>query len=205
MKDITKVGIRAKLVILSCCHGSWGKIMKAELWALLASSLYLELVHQLLVPLWLLNDESTKDFMIRFYRHLEGDKLSASDWSSSPVHKKMRETKKYRMSDWAPFVLIGVTLQSTLKLFFVLKCVIKFLKNRLRKWNFIETERMPCAVVANLSSYTVLISWKQYEKYCRIIQNITSRLYQERHGHFSLFFYHCFVTSPNVINNGAEI
>ena len=53
--------------------------MKAELWALLASSLHLELVHQLLVPLWLLNDESTKDFMIRFYRHLEGDELSASE------------------------------------------------------------------------------------------------------------------------------
>ena len=53
--------------------------MKAELWALLAPSLHLELVHQLLVPLWLLNDESTKDFMIRFYRHLEGDELSASE------------------------------------------------------------------------------------------------------------------------------
>ena len=181
MKDITKVGIRAKLVILSCCHGSWGKIMKAELWALLASSLHLELVHQLLVPLWLLNDFHDS------FLQASGGWWTECKWSSSPVHKKMRETKKYRMSDWAPFVLIGVTLQSTLKLFFVLKCVIKFLKNRLRKWNFIETERMPCAVVANLSSYTVLISWKQYEKYCRIIQNITSRLYQERHGHCSLF------------------
>ena len=53
--------------------------MKAELWALLAPSLHLELVHHLLVSLWLLIDESTKDFMVRFYRLLEGDKLSASD------------------------------------------------------------------------------------------------------------------------------
>jgi len=59
-----------------------------------------------LVSLWLLDDRSTKEFMIRFYGHLVRDKLSACEALHQSM-KWMRETKKYTVSDWAPFVLIG--------------------------------------------------------------------------------------------------
>ena len=106
MEDIAKVGIRAKLVVLSCCHTGRGKIMQAEGVVGIARSFIASGARSVLVSLWLLNDESTKEFMIRFYGHLVRDKLSASKALHQSM-KWMRESKKYSVSDWAPFVLIG--------------------------------------------------------------------------------------------------
>ena len=106
MEDISKVGIRAKLVVLSCCHSGRGKIMKAEGVVGIARAFIASGARSVLVSLWLLNDRSTKEFMIRFYGHLVRDKLSASKALHQSM-KWMRETKKYTVSDWAPFVLIG--------------------------------------------------------------------------------------------------
>ena len=106
MEDIAKVGIQAKLVVLRCCHSGRGKIMKSEGVVGIARSFIASGARSVLVSLWLLNDESTKEFMIRFYGHLVRDKLSASKALHQSM-KWMRESKKYSVSDWAPFVLIG--------------------------------------------------------------------------------------------------
>jgi len=106
MADIAKVGIRAKLVVLSCCHSGRGEIMKAEGVVGIARAFLASGALSVLVSLWLLDDSSTKEFMIRFYGHLVRDKLSASEALDQSM-KWMRETKKYTVSDWAPFVLIG--------------------------------------------------------------------------------------------------
>lgn len=106
MEDISKVGIRAKLVVLSCCHSGRGKIMKAEGVVGIARAFIASGARSVLVSLWLLNDRSTKEFMIRFYGHLVHNKLSASEALHQSM-KWMRETKKYTVIDWAPFVLIG--------------------------------------------------------------------------------------------------
>jgi len=107
MEDIAKVGIRAKLVVLSCCHSGRGKIMKAEGVVGIARAFIASGARSVLVSLWLLNDESTKEFMIRFYKHLVCDKLSASEALHQSI-KWMRQSKKYNnVRDWAPFVLIG--------------------------------------------------------------------------------------------------
>lgn len=106
MTDIAKVGIRAKLVVLSCCHSGRGEIMKAEGVVGIARAFLASGARSVLVSLWLLDDSSTKEFMIRFYGHLARDKLSASEALHQSM-KWMRETKKYGVSDWAPFVLIG--------------------------------------------------------------------------------------------------
>ncbi|KAL9969723.1 hypothetical protein ACROYT_G021975 [Oculina patagonica] len=106
MEVIAKVGIRAKLVVLSCCHSGRGKIMKSEGVVGIARAFIASGARSVLVSLWLLNDDSTKEFMIRFYGHLVRDKLSANE----ALHQSMkwvRESKKYSVSDWAPFVLIG--------------------------------------------------------------------------------------------------
>ncbi len=106
IEDIAKVGIRAKLVVLSCCHSGRGKIMKAEGVVGIARAFIASGARSVLVSLWLLNDDSTKEFMIRFYGHLVRDKLSASEALHQSM-KWMRGSKKYIVSDWAPFVLIG--------------------------------------------------------------------------------------------------
>ena len=107
MEDIAKVGIRARLVVLSCCHSGRGKIMNAEGVVGIARAFIASGARSVLVSLWLLNDESTKEFMIRFYRHLVCDKLSASEALHQSI-KWMRQSKSYNnVRDWAPFVLIG--------------------------------------------------------------------------------------------------
>ena len=106
VEDIAKVGLRAKLVVLSCCHSGRGKIMKSEGVVGIARAFIASGARSVLVSLWFLNDKSTKEFMIRFYGHLVRDKLSAS----KALHQSMqwmRKSKKYNVSDWAPFVLIG--------------------------------------------------------------------------------------------------
>ena len=106
LADIAKVGIRAKLVVLSCCHSGRGEIMKAEGVVGIARAFLASGARSVLVSLWLLDDSSTKEFMIRFYGHLVRDKLSASEALDQSM-KWMRETEEYGVSDWAPFVLIG--------------------------------------------------------------------------------------------------
>ena len=106
MEDIAKVRIRAKLVVLSCCHSGKGEIMKAEGVVGIGRAFIAAGARSVLVSLWRLNDESTKEFMTRFYGHLVRDKVSASE-ALHQTMKWMRKFEQYDESDWAPFVLIG--------------------------------------------------------------------------------------------------
>ena len=108
MADVTKVRIRAKLVVLSCCHSAKGKIMKAEGVVGIARAFIASGARSVLVSLWAVDDKATKDFMIRFYGHVKCDKMSASE----ALHQTMKwmresETTRYTVREWAPFVLIG--------------------------------------------------------------------------------------------------
>ena len=107
MEDIAKVGIRAKLVVLSCCHSGCGKVLKSEGVVGIARAFLGSGARSVLVSLWAINDAATQVFMNTFYKFLLRDKLSASEALHLSM-KKMRESPLY--SDivyWAPFVLIG--------------------------------------------------------------------------------------------------
>ncbi|PFX28760.1 Tetratricopeptide repeat protein 28 [Stylophora pistillata] len=108
MKDIANVRIRAKLVVLSCCHSAKGKILQAEGVVGIARAFIASGARSVLVSLWAVDDKATKDFMVRFYGHLKCDKMSASEALHQTV-KWMRESKtaRYTVREWAPFVLIG--------------------------------------------------------------------------------------------------
>ena len=60
MEDISKVSIRAKLVVLNCCHSGRGKIMKAEGVVGIARAFIASGARSVLVSLWLLSDRSIK-------------------------------------------------------------------------------------------------------------------------------------------------
>jgi len=107
MADIARVGIRAKLVVLSCCHSGCGKILKAEGVIGIARAFLGSGARSVLVSLWAVDDEATKAFMITFYEYLLRDKLRASEGLHLSM-KKMRESPPYGdVVYWAPFVLIG--------------------------------------------------------------------------------------------------
>ena len=102
--DISQVQIRAKLVVLSCCHSGRGQI-KVEGVVGMARAFLRSGARSVLVSLWALEDEATEQFMSRFYEHLYRG-VSASE-SLHQAMKWMRDNGFAEVSKWAPFMLIG--------------------------------------------------------------------------------------------------
>ena len=104
MSDISQVQLRAKLVVLSCCHSARGEI-KAEGVIGIARAFLGSGARSVLVARWGLDDQATEQFMSRFYEHLVGGE-SASE-SLHEARKWMRSNGFDKVSQWAPFMLIG--------------------------------------------------------------------------------------------------
>ena len=104
MNDISQVQLRAKLVVLSCCHSAQGHV-KAEGVVGIARAFLGSGARSVLVALWAIPDKATKELMSRFYEHLvRGESASES------LHQAMRWMRNNGYSDvrdWAPFMLIG--------------------------------------------------------------------------------------------------
>ena len=104
MSDISKVKVRAKLVVLSCCHSGRGQI-RAEGVVGIARAFLGAGARSVLVALWALEDNATKKLMSRFYENLgRGESVSASLHAAM---KWMRDHGFTKVSKWAPFMLIG--------------------------------------------------------------------------------------------------
>ena len=111
--DVMNANLRAKLVVLSCCHSGRGEI-KAEGVVGIARAFMGAGARSVLVSLWAIDDEATLEFMRCFYHHLvEG--RSASE-SLNLAMKSLRESDQYNdIKYWAPFVLIGDDVTLDLK------------------------------------------------------------------------------------------
>ena len=103
MNDISKVQVRAKLVVLSCCHSARGQT-KAEGAVGLARAFLGSGARSVLVALWALNDKSTEQLMTHFYDH-----LFAGESAGESLHEAMKwmRSEGYDVNQWAPFILIG--------------------------------------------------------------------------------------------------
>ena len=104
MENISKVKLRAKLVVLSCCHSAKGQI-SAEGVVGIARAFLGSGARSVLAALWAIEDEATEQFMSRFYENLVRGQ-SASE-SLQQAMKWMRENGFSKVSQWAPFMLIG--------------------------------------------------------------------------------------------------
>ena len=104
MSDISEVQLRAKLVVLSCCHSGSGQIRAEEVVGI-ARAFVGSGARSVLVALWALEDKATEQFMSRFYEHLVGGE-SASE-SLHQAMKWMRSNGYSDVRDWAPFMLMG--------------------------------------------------------------------------------------------------
>ena len=104
MSDISNVQLRAKLVVLSCCHSGQGQI-GVEGVVGIARAFLGSGARSVLVALWALEDSATEQLMNRFYDHLvRGESASES------LHQAMKWMRSNGYSDvrqWAPFILIG--------------------------------------------------------------------------------------------------
>ena len=104
MEDISRIKLRAKLVVLSCCHSARGQI-KAEGVIGIARALLGSGARSVLAARWALDDTATEKFMTCFYEHLfRGE--SASE-SLHEARKWMRNNGFVEISKWASFMLIG--------------------------------------------------------------------------------------------------
>ena len=104
MSDISQVQLRAKLVVLSCCHSGRGDI-KAEGVIGIARAFLGSGARSVLVARWALDDTATEQFMKSFYEHLSRGE-SASE-SLHEARKWMRSNGFDNVSQWSPFMLIG--------------------------------------------------------------------------------------------------
>ena len=106
ISDVQAANLRARLVVLSCCHSGRGRIFKGEGVVGIARAFLAAGARSVLVTLWAIDDEATMVFMKSFYQHLkEGKTASAAIHQSM---KSLRESEEFsEMRYWAPFQLIG--------------------------------------------------------------------------------------------------
>ncbi|XP_067034132.1 tetratricopeptide repeat protein 28-like [Acropora muricata] len=106
MSDVQAANLRARLVVLSCCHSGRGRILKGEGVVGIARAFLAAGARSVLISLWAIDDEATMVFMKSFYQHLKEGKTA-----STAIHqtmKSLRESEKFsEMRYWAPFQLIG--------------------------------------------------------------------------------------------------
>lgn len=96
--------LNTELMVLSACKTGLGQIMGEGVYGL-SYSLITAGVPSLVVSLWQVNDQATKEFMLEFYLQLQetGDKAQA-------LRQAMLKAQEGRYSDpgfWAAFTLIG--------------------------------------------------------------------------------------------------
>ena len=109
--DVQAVKLRAKLVVLSCCHSARGRVT-AEGVIGIARAFLGAGARSVLVSLWAIDDEATFEFMKAFYQHLA--KRQSTSVSLQLAMQCLQDSGQFSaVRYWAPFVLIGddVTLE----------------------------------------------------------------------------------------------
>ena len=105
MSDIQAVKLRARLVVLSCCHSGQGEVSSEGVVGIARAFLFAG-ARSVVATLWAINDEATLEFMKSFYQHLRGGESASS--ALQRAMKCLRDSDKFSAPKyWAPFVLIG--------------------------------------------------------------------------------------------------
>ncbi|KXJ14759.1 Tetratricopeptide repeat protein 28 [Exaiptasia diaphana] len=105
INEVQEIGLRAKLVVLSCCYSGRGEI-KSEGVVGMSRAFFAAGALAVVASLWAVDDLGTRVFMEKFYGHLKrGEKASVS---LQQAMKEMRDIERYSKPNyWAPFFLIG--------------------------------------------------------------------------------------------------
>ena len=105
MSDVHAVQLRAKLVVLSCCHSGEG-VIQAEGVVGIARAFLGAGARSIVASLWAIDDEATMEFMKSFYQHIRNGRSTSV--SLNQAMKCLQKSSKFNeVKFWAPFVLIG--------------------------------------------------------------------------------------------------
>jgi CHAT domain-containing protein len=107
VREVFNLELHADLVVLSACQTGQGKEVSGEgLIGMTRAFLYAG-AGSLIVSLWRVDDESTSDLMVSFYRHLRqvGDQSAALQLAKLELIDRSRYFHPYF---WAAFVLVGL-------------------------------------------------------------------------------------------------
>ena len=105
MSDVLAVQLRARVVVLSCCHSAQGEVTAEGIVGIGRAFLGAG-ARSVLVSLWAIDDEATMEFMKSFYEHLGGG--CKASVTLNRAMKCLRESEKFHAAKyWAPFVPIG--------------------------------------------------------------------------------------------------
>ena len=105
ISDVQAAKLRARLVVLSCCHSAQGRVTPEGVVGISRAFLGAG-ARSVLVSLWAIDDAATMEFMKFFYEHLARG-CSASVALNS-ARECLRESENFNAVEyWAPFTLIG--------------------------------------------------------------------------------------------------
>ena len=102
--DIYHLQLPAELVVLSGCATGLNVVTPGDELIGLVRGLLQAGAQSMVLSLWDVHDESTKDFMIAFYSRLEQGQLKAEAMQAAMLEVRKRYPHPYH---WAPFSLIG--------------------------------------------------------------------------------------------------
>lgn len=106
VREISNLDLHADLVVLSACQSGMGRVISGEgLIGMTRAFLYAG-AGSIVVSLWKVDDESTSDLMVSFYRHLRdgGDKSEALRRAKLELIDRSPYSHPYF---WAAFILVG--------------------------------------------------------------------------------------------------
>ena len=112
-RDIMKIAINARLVVLCCCHTGKGKISSEGVVGL-ARAFLCAGARSVLATLWRIHDEGTKEFMKLFY-----DEICDGTSVCEALRRAMNTFQEHKNVDfrsfkiWAPFTIYGEDVRFT--------------------------------------------------------------------------------------------
>ena len=105
ISDVQAVKLRARLVVLSCCHSGQGEVSSEGVVGIARAFLFAG-ARSVVASLWAIDDEATMEFMKSFYQHLRGGESTST--ALQRAMKCLRDSDNFSAPKyWAPFVLIG--------------------------------------------------------------------------------------------------
>ena len=106
--DLTNMRIQANLAVLSACNTNVGPLMKGDGVSSISKGFILAGCPSILTSLWSVDDCSTSELMINFYRSLKkGNTKSASLRHAKIKYLSQADDSNAHPYYWAPFQLSG--------------------------------------------------------------------------------------------------
>ncbi len=106
LEEVYNLNLNANLVVLSACETGLGEVVQGEGVLSLARAFQYAGARNLFVSLWKVDDRSTSELMVQFYKYLSGEEA---------IRRAARQAKLHLLGDpryasprfWAPFILLG--------------------------------------------------------------------------------------------------